>query len=335
MIHFILAGAISLVSSTQAHATSYTIVDLGTLDGGHESRAAAINDSGIVVGTAGTWGGGSSAYYYDGSMNIISPEAQQAYDINNAGQIVGRNAYSSFIYDHGTITTIDAKVAFGINESGQVVGYDQDSRGYLYENNTMTKMFPDGRVSVPRKINDHGVAVGSSYGDAFIYQNGQLQYIEQLSGINGAPADINNNGQICGYFQETGMIEKAFRLTNGDLSIFDFNGYSTLMLGMNDYGAMVGFSWKDHFIYTNETALMIDENGNVIDLNALNISGDYFDYLLEADDINNHGQIVGSGLVGGKQHAFLLSPVPTPEPGTVWLVCSGLAGLVAVRRRKK
>ncbi len=49
--------------------------------------------------------------------------------------------------------------------------------------------------------------------------------------------------------------------------------------------------------------------------------------------INDLGQIVGSGSINGASHAFLLTPT-VPVPAAVWLLGSGMAGVLGLVRRK-
>jgi probable HAF family extracellular repeat protein len=51
--------------------------------------------------------------------------------------------------------------------------------------------------------------------------------------------------------------------------------------------------------------------------------------LTESSAINDGGQIVGNGTIGGQTHAFLLTPVP--EPTSLTLLTAG--GLLLLRRR--
>jgi len=55
--------------------------------------------------------------------------------------------------------------------------------------------------------------------------------------------------------------------------------------------------------------------------------------LVTANDINNAGQITGSGLIGGQTHAYLLTPVP--EPASLLIMTAGVSPFFLRRRRKK
>ncbi len=75
----------------------------------------------------------------------------------------------------------------------------------------------------------------------------------------------------------------------------------------------------------------------MLDLNNLIPTGSGW-VLSVANDINNLGKIVGTGIFGGQQRAFLLTPFqqqPVPEPTTLLLLGTGLAAVAArVRKRR-
>jgi hypothetical protein len=68
----------------------------------------------------------------------------------------------------------------------------------------------------------------------------------------------------------------------------------------------------------------------MVDLNSLisPLSGWVLD---RGFGINDVGQITGIGVIGGEQHAFLLTPVP--EPGALALMALGLSFLMRLRWR--
>ena len=56
---------------------------------------------------------------------------------------------------------------------------------------------------------------------------------------------------------------------------------------------------------------------------------------LFVSDINNVGQITGTGTIDGTVRAFLLSPVPEPETYALMLAGLGLLGGIARRRKAR
>jgi probable HAF family extracellular repeat protein len=78
------------------------------------------------------------------------------------------------------------------------------------------------------------------------------------------------------------------------------SGYTT-GAAINDAGAVVGLSGGRAFLYT-DTEGIVDLNGRVIYASGW--------VLQSASDINNAGQIIGTGLHNGKTRAYRLTPVP-------------------------
>ena len=88
-----------LVLSSGANATSYQLIDLGTL-GGNTSRANGINASGQVVGSSNStsFGNTTGFYWENGAMNSIGTlggNTSVARDINDSGMITGTSQTSS------------------------------------------------------------------------------------------------------------------------------------------------------------------------------------------------------------------------------------------------
>ena len=81
-------------------------------------------------------------------------------------------------------------------------------------------------------------------------------------------------------------------------------------------------------------AFLYDGGPSFIDLNTVLEPTSGAGWTLNvALDINNFGQIVGTGSFGGVDHAFLLTPVP--EPSTWALMLGGLALLAGLARRRR
>ncbi len=257
----------------------------------------------------------------------------------------------------GALPGFPHSAAYGVNNAGQVVGssnpfpagipraFRWTARGGMQELVT-----PDTFFSDARSINDAGDVVGTAglNGTPFAFGwtaggGGQFldQDIEFPQGVDvirlSAASGINNAGQVVGSIA-FGTEARAALWTGGSLQSLgvlpdgdDFAPESNAW-GINDAGQVVGsatVSGRDHaFLWTAA--------GGMQDLNALIDPLDPLKgvtTLVWARDINNVGQIVGFGIINGKNHAYLLTPVPEPETYAMMVAGLGLLGFMLRRRR--
>jgi probable HAF family extracellular repeat protein len=140
------------------------------------SRADAVNNDGIVVGTSG-----GKAFRYDANtdtftaLDTLGGATGSAYAVSGNGLIAGVSALASgvshgFLYDGTTISDLGAlgadtnsSTARGVNNSGMVVG-DSNGHGFLYLNG---RMFDLNDLIAP----DSGFAIVNAYG---INDQGQI-----------------------------------------------------------------------------------------------------------------------------------------------------------------
>jgi probable HAF family extracellular repeat protein len=145
-----------------------------------------------------------------------------------------------------------------------------------------------------------------------------------LGGDSSAGRAINASGQIAGTSDTAGnSLAHAFFYdgTMHDLGTLG-GGYESSGYGINAAGDVVGRSYLDG--YSLQHAFLYTAATGTVDLNDLIDPQSHWE-LWSARDINDAGQITGYGIVDGKFHGFVLTPVP--EPGGCALATLGCLSL--------
>jgi len=303
----------------------YTITDLGTLTSVDFSSARALNDVGQVVGYSAGSDGYSRAFLWENGvmtdLGTFTAEVGLAHDINNAGQVVGGTAWPdiAWLWDNGSTTYITAGESGGINGAGQVVGRMETgsgSRAFLWDSGALTDLGTlGGSYSRANAINDVGQVACSGYlangnQHAFIWDSGVKTDLGTLGGDTSAAADINEAGHVVGRsWLVGGGWFQAYMYRDGTMRhLGTLGGYYADAEAINDLDQVVGFAaTPDDF--GQRSHAFIWQKGAMVDLNDLVVNGADWE-LEEAADINNAGQIVGVGLIAGREHGFLLTPYP-------------------------
>ncbi len=300
------AALLSLMVANRVEGSAiYTIKDLGTLPGTNQSFATGINDLGQVVGYSNNTSDGRTGnprpfVYSNGQITSVSPIGGGIPNgINDSGQVVG-----------GPNTSI--------NNSGQYVAVNPGHDGGFLVDGGITTSLDN---FTPVAINDSGVIAGqvrtqSGGMDPAIYKNGQVTDLVKTLGLNtlsGESVAINKSGDVYFYYLD---------LKHGDqpyYSILKADGQlipAFYAAAMNKSNILVG----DYYYENGKT--MTQLGGLLVPSSQSLWQG------FRATAINDSGQIVGMGVRSdGETHAFLMTPVPSPEPSTLAILAMGPAFL--------
>jgi probable HAF family extracellular repeat protein len=194
-------------------------------------------------------------------------------------------------------------------------------------------------VSIGNAINDAGQVVGRSSPSgntiyhAFLHSDGTMTDLGTLGGTSSTANAINGVAQIVGASQIVGdSAYRAFLYQNGTMTNLGTLGGNSYATGINANGQIVGYSE----VQGQVPRAFLYQGGVMRELLSL-IDPQSGWTALRTAAINDKGQIVGVGDIGGHQHAYLLTVVP--EPGTT--VLASIAGVALMlytltkRRRAK
>jgi probable HAF family extracellular repeat protein len=283
--------------------------------------ARAVNDAGVVVGSANT--GGT--------------------DLGHAVRWTGGVAA-----DLGTLGVGPYSEAYAINAAGAAVGYSytegahlDGTHGFMHTTAAgMTDLTPGGAAEA-HGVNTSGQVTGWQNGQAFRWQDGVLTELPVPTGFEQSFGfAINDAGQVAGStVSASGNTQRPFRWTPGEGSVvLGGIGESNTALGINSRGDVVG---TGRAVTGPVRAFLSTDQAGMVDLNSLIDPASGW-VLMGATGINDAGQIAAYGfnnLTGG-DHALRLTPTATrvdttpptvrfrhPRPGTV---VSGWTGINVV-----
>ncbi len=316
----------------QVLAQSYIVTDLGTLNGGPTSAAFALNEAAHVAGSSRLPPNGFPLrpfLWVEGTMTdlgTLGGSTGLAFGINNADQVAGTSTLTSgfghavlwedgVMMDLGTPTNT-ASEADAINDAGQIAG-TIDLTAFIWEDGVMTELgtLPGFAGSFGHGINQAGEVVGGAFlchfcgGRAVHWVDGAITDLGVLPGWESSGASaINDVGQIVGVSATLSpSLLRATLWDNG--KIIDLGageGIYSGAFGINNAGVIVGYWGISELFVQHYATKWVD--GELIDLNEL-IPADSGWVLHEAADINESGQIVGTGInPDGDGHGFLLTP---------------------------
>ncbi len=342
-------------------SADYTLIDLGTLPSGSQSKGFAINGQGQVTGEAETGLGLTHAFRWDGSPplkdlgTLPGGEFSSGRAINLIGQVAGKSqvAIGAGLFTHAFVSSADGKTltdlgtlgglsseANGINGQGVVVGTSQTADGTMRAfRGTGPNNLQDlgslvtGGTSQGNGINDVGHVVGTSQvasggSRAFLYTDadGMKDLGSLIANGSSSGFAINSKDQVTGASDTASGFSHAFLYTQGSgmVDIADplIRG-SSVGLGINDAGLVVG---RIDLMQGGSRAFLWSPLGGMVDLNDL-IDPSLGWTLTSATGINNAGQITGMGTINGRVHAFVLTPGSVVVPAPPSLVLLGVGGL--------
>lgn len=249
------------------------LIELGSL-GGKFSDAKAINDDGLIIGSArkedSTW----RAFLFDrdGGMKVLATlggPSSYGMALNQHGHAVGfadtaDGEWHAFVHDGGEqltdLGTLGGKVSYAsdINKHGQVVGTAALQDGYRHaffyqRGRGMVDLGTlGGRSSGATGINDSGVVVGSSETKdrrwhAFVHDGKRMVDLGAAIGYgNSFATGINNDGHVVGTVM-VGDERMSFVWRDNKMTVHRGGMGLNLTNAINEKGLVIGATFDKRY----------------------------------------------------------------------------------------
>jgi probable HAF family extracellular repeat protein len=300
------------------------IIDLGTLEGGHESLASAVNSRGQVVGAFNNTVADPFSLVGDGYQ--VRAYLWQDGAMEDLGTLGGPDAFAFFVNERGQITG----QSYTNSMPNPVTGIPT-ADPFFWEDGRMVDVGTLGGTSgSPTALNNRGEVVGQSNlaGDVifrpFLWTKSRgIQDLGTLGGDTGLTNWINDAGDIVGKADLPGALSPqdhhGVLWTHGvtiDLGTLPGDSSSNAYY-VNSRGQVVGTSEdRQHMLIgVGEHAFLWEDGGPMVDLNSLIPAGSSLQ-LTYAVAIDDRGEIAGFGVPPGvppekyetEGHAYILIP---------------------------
>jgi probable HAF family extracellular repeat protein len=336
-----------IVGDYNGHAHMWTVTDglqdLGTIPGGTFSRAAAINDLGVVTGTGNGRGTVISKNPRFNTPDMQCANLTQPFVWKEATGMQGLGTIGS---DAGYVSPqfwcFVPYYATDVNLPGHLVGYSGNvstfQLGFVWTYNAgMDWVGGNWPPTFANGINNSDLIVGQQAsppykGRAASWKDGDITYLGTLgvgddSEYSSSANGVNDLGQVVGWSSTTptsfGVASSvhAVRWTsNGQISDLGTlpGDTSSAAYKINFFGEAIGSSGNTPYYDPNPFSQILpfqvigrpfvwSEREGMRDLNRV-IKKKSGWVLYSANDINIWGQIVGLGTWNGEVHGFLLTP---------------------------
>ena len=231
----VLSLCLVLITVSSLSASPY-VYDLIEVDGRRAFSAAAISNSGHVIGIAPgpSFPSSFSSFPYlrspDGHIDVLTniPSDGRALGINSLATIVGTTAHP-------------------------LPRRSPDLSGFIIENGTLSQFVVPGTPFGPGTttasgINDIGQIVGAFGVQGYVKTGSNFAFFEVPGARSTGPASINSKGEIAGTFVDGRGEHQGFLLSGGTITPINFPDVRTTEVrGINDAGQIVGVHSRGMF----------------------------------------------------------------------------------------